>query len=415
MTRARALTPKQARAKDAVLRWLADPYGKQTFYFAGYGGTGKSTCVEHIVQEIKGRVLFAAFTGKAASVMRKKGCEGATTIHRLAYRSAGDPPTPEQIDKLREEIKRLYAVNDLGARETADKLVEQLKNAEADSKRKGPRFSLNRESEIKYAKLVVIDECSFVDNRVGQDLESFGTKLLVLGDPAQLPPVFGQGYFTSRDPDVFLDEILRQELDNPIRQLCEKARQGERLSYGKYGDSEVVRYGDPTIQDRVLAADIVIVGRNRTRHACNAKIRRLLGRADSPAPVAGDRVICLRNDHDLGMLNGTQWKVDRCLPDLDKLTAKIEITSTDDEDRPDKVECETWLHHFMAREDELTNVDRRKRAELDFGNAVTCHRAQGSEWPNVVVFDESSTFGKNAAQWRYTAFSRASKQLVVVQ
>ncbi len=415
MSRAKTLTPKQAHAKDEVLRWYEDPSSKQTFYFAGYGGTGKSTCVEHIVQEIRGKVLFAAFTGKAASVMRKKGCASATTIHRLAYRVAGDPPTPEQVAKLRDEIKRLYAVNDPGAHATADKLVEELKHSEQESKRNGPRFSLNEASEIKYAKLVVIDECSFVDNRVGQDLESFGTKLLVLGDPAQLPPVYGQGYFTSREPDVFLDEILRQELDNPIRQLCEKARRGDRLTYGKYGDSEVVPYGDPCVQDRVLAADIVIVGRNRTRHACNAKIRRLLGRAESPAPVEGDRVICLRNDHDLGILNGTQWKVDRCLPDLDKLTAKIEITSVDDEDRPDTIECETWLHHFMAREDELQNVERRKRAELDFGNAVTCHRSQGSEWPNVVVFDEASAFGSNASKWRYTAFSRASKQLTVVQ
>lgn len=415
MSRVLTLTPKQSRAKDDVLRWYEDPSSKQTFYFAGIGGTGKSTCVEHIVKEIEGRVLYAAFTGKAASVMRKKGCPGATTIHRLAYKPAGDPPTQEQLGKLRDEIKRLYAINNKGAHATADKLVEELKRAEQENKRNGPRFSLNDVSEIKHAKLLVIDECSFVDDRVGRDLESFGTKLLVLGDPAQLPPVFGQGYFTSRDPDVFLDEILRQELDNPIRQLCEKARRGDRLTYGTYGESEVVPYGHPSVQDKVLAADIVIVGRNKTRHACNAKIRRLLGRADSPAPVEGDRVICLRNDHDLGMLNGTQWKVDRCRPDLDKLTAKIEITSTEDDERPDTIECETWLHHFMAREDELQNVERRKHAELDYGNAVTCHRAQGSEWANVVVFDEASTFGPNASRWRYTAFSRASKQLTVVQ
>lgn len=416
MTRAFTLTPKQARAKDEVLRWYNDPLGKQTFYFAGIAGTGKSTCVEEIVKEIQGRVLYAAFTGKAASVMRKKGCPGATTIHRLAYRHAGDPPTPEQIAKLRDEIKRLYAVNDPGAHATADKLVEELKYSEKESKRTGPRFSLNTASEIKYAKLVVIDECSFVDERVGRDLESFGTKLLVLGDPAQLPPVFGQGYFTSREPDVFLDEILRQELDNPIRHLCEQARRGDPLTYGKYGDSEVVPYGDPTVQDKVLAADIVIVGRNRTRHACNAKIRRLLGRMESPAPVPGDRVICLRNEHDLGILNGTQWKVNRCTPDLDRLTAKLEITSADDEDHPETVECETWLHHFMAREAELEDVEgRHKRVEMDFGNAVTCHRAQGSEWPNVLVFDEASTFGKHASKWRYTAFSRASQKLTVVQ
>src|SRR5580765_7840679 len=176
--RVRTLTPKQAQAKDKVLQWYRDPSSKQTFYFAGLGGTGKSTAVEHIVSEIEGKVLFAAFTGKAASVMRKKGCPGATTIHRLAYRPAGDPPTPEQVAKLRDEIKRLYATNDPDHHVMADKLVEELKHSEQDSRRQGPRFSLNKASEIKYAKLVVIDECSFVDDRVGRDLESFGTKLL---------------------------------------------------------------------------------------------------------------------------------------------------------------------------------------------------------------------------------------------
>jgi exodeoxyribonuclease V len=298
---------------------------------------------------------------------------------------------------------------------TAEKLVEELKRSEEDSKRKGPRFSLNRESEIKHAKLVVIDECSFVDDRVGRDLESFGTKLLVLGDPAQLPPVFGQGYFTNRQPDFFLDEIIRQEESNPILKLCEMARRGERVPYGKYGESEVLRFGDLSVPELVLAADIVIVGRNRTRHACNTKIRRMLGRGESTTPIPGDRVICLRNDHDLGILNGTQWRVDRCLPDLDKLTAKIGITSVDDDERSDSMECETWLHHFMAREDELTNADRRKHAEMAFGNSITCHKSQGSEWPSVLVFDEANAFGANAAKWRYTAFSRASQKLVVVQ
>jgi exodeoxyribonuclease-5 len=412
----KTLTPKQAEAKDKVLRWYRDPQKKQTFYFAGLGGTGKSTCVEQIVEEIKGKVLFAAFTGKAASVMRRKGCPTATTIHQLAYRVKGEPATPEQKKKLLAEVQRLRAVKDAGAQATADKIAAELKREEEEEGRKGPRFSLNMESEIKHAQLLVVDECSFVDRRVGEDLESFGTPLLVLGDPAQLPPVYGQGYFTSREPDVFLDEILRQELDNPILQLCDRARRGLPLALGKYGESEVMPYGDPRVQDRVLAADIVIVWRNRTRHACNAKIRRLLGRGDEPAPVPGDRVVCLRNDHDLGMLNGTQWKVNRCLPDLDKLTAKIDITSVEDDQHTHSLECETWLHHFMAREDELAIVQKRRtRTELDFGNTITAHRSQGSEYPNVVVFDESGSFGSNAAKWRYTAFSRASQRLVVVQ
>ncbi len=47
-----------------------------------------------------------------------------------------------------------------------------------------PTFSLNRQSPIARAKLVVIDECSMVDEQLGRDLMSFGTPILVLGDPA---------------------------------------------------------------------------------------------------------------------------------------------------------------------------------------------------------------------------------------
>ena len=242
-------------------------------------------------------------------------------------------------------------MNEPGARATADRLVEQLKRAEEARTRRGPRFSLNLDSELRHAKLGVVDEGSMVDGRMGEDLESFGTRLLVIADPAQLPPVYGAGYFTSREPDAFLDEIHRQALDSPILQLADLARHGRSLPYGQIGEGvDVRRYGDPSLEERALSAEMIIVGRNRTRHACNTKIRRLLGRAGEIAPVPGDRAICLRNNHELGLLNGSTWTVERCMSDLDKMTAKIEVKSTEDQER---VECSTWLHPFMAREAEL--------------------------------------------------------------
>ena len=49
------------------------------------------------------------------------------------------------------------------------------------------------------AALIIIDECSMVDEDLGKDLLSFGKPTLVLGDPAQLPPVKGGGYFTEAE------------------------------------------------------------------------------------------------------------------------------------------------------------------------------------------------------------------------
>jgi exodeoxyribonuclease-5 len=403
----------QAKALEAILAWLADPNGKPTFYLSGPAGSGKSTITQHAAASVRGRVVYCAPTGKSTLVMRRKGCLGARTIHQTIYRPASDPPSPEVIERLRAEIKRLLAVNEPGARATAEKLVEQLQRSEVESKRKGPRFSLNLASDLKGAAVGVVDECSMVDRYVGQDLESYGTKLLVIGDPNQLPPIYGAGYFTSREPDAYLDEIHRQALDSPILRLADLARRGEPLPVGSLGDGvDVRRYGDPSLEERALGAEMIIVGRNRTRHASNHKIRRLLGRGDAPVPVPGDRVICRRNNHELGLLNGSSWTVDHCVPDLEKMTAKIEVISADDE--RDRVECSTWLHHFMAREKELQGHSSRDHDEFAYGFAITAHSAQGSQYDDVLVFDESKQFGKDAPKHLYTAITRAAKTLTVV-
>ena len=65
-----------------------------------------------------------------------------------------------------------------------------------ESDEDGPQFVLNRQSPAAKADLIVIDECSMVDEELGRDLLSFGQPVLVLGDPAQLPPVKGGGFFT---------------------------------------------------------------------------------------------------------------------------------------------------------------------------------------------------------------------------
>src|SRR4249920_3045520 len=81
-------SPHQDQALAAVSAWLKDkPSGScSIFRLFGYAGTGKTTLARHIADSADGEVLFAAFTGKAAQVMRNKGCHGASTIHSLIYR-----------------------------------------------------------------------------------------------------------------------------------------------------------------------------------------------------------------------------------------------------------------------------------------------------------------------------------------
>jgi exodeoxyribonuclease-5 len=115
---------------------------------------------------------------------------------------------------------------------------------------------------------------------------SFGVPILVLGDPAQLPPISGGGFFTDGAPDVMLTEVHRQAKDNPIVWLSMEVREGHSLAPGRYGDTAVVRRAelDP---DRVMTADQMLVGRNATRRAFNTRMRERLGHAASRRDATG--------------------------------------------------------------------------------------------------------------------------------
>jgi len=392
-----AWSPQQDAALSAVSRWLRER-SAPFFYLAGYAGTGKTTLAKHFAQDA-GDVLFASFTGKAAAVMRNKGCTGATTIHRLIYtaRTKGSA----RLKELRERLEQGGDAMTPAARKKLQAAIrDELKSLRA------PAFDMNPSSDVRHADLLIIDECSMVNERMGKDLLSFGVPVLVLGDPAQLPPVASGGFFTEREPDFMLTEVHRQAEASGILRLATMVRSGQTLAHGEYGDARVIRRA-AVVPDEVMAADQVLVGRNGTRRATNARMRQLLGRA-GVLPEAGDRLVCLRNNHDLGLLNGEIWDALDAQP-LDTETIGLTIQNGDLVEN-----VVAWTAPFEGRE--LSTWDHDKEVqEFDYGNALTVHKAQGSQWPSVFVFDESWAFRKDAARWLYTAVTRAADKLVVVR
>jgi exodeoxyribonuclease-5 len=360
-------TGEQRAALDKVGRWLAagDP---QVFRLFGYAGVGKTTLARHVAGGAKGEAAYAAFTGKAALVMRSKGCAGATTIHALIYRAVED---------------------DDGA----------------------PTFKLNHEGPASRAGLIVIDECSMVDAELGRDLLSFGKPILVLGDPAQLPPVKGGGFFTDAAPDVMLTEIHRQAKDDPIIRMSAEVRAGGRLAFGDYGQSRVIRRAE-LAREAVLAADQVLVGLNRTRRLYNQRLRELIGMTE-PTPAAGDKLVCLRNDRVKGLINGGLWRVET-LKSPRKDFLRMTLKSEDEIGRA-AVKVAVLKQFFEGGEADLSAAQRRESDAFDFGYALTVHKAQGSQWDDVLLFDESYAFGENRDRWLYTGLTRAAKRLIVVR
>lgn len=402
-------SPRQIEALDAVGRWLREG-NEQVFRLFGFAGTGKTTLATHLAADLD-RVYFAAYTGKAASVMRKNGCTSAETIHRLIYMPA--EKSKRRLKEIQERLAEARA--EQASQKALARLARELKDEEA--KLKQPFFALNPESDVQHADLIIIDECSMVDERMGEDLLSFGRKVLVLGDPAQLPPVRGGGFFTNEKPDIMLDEIHRQAEGNPIIELATRVRQRQRIEPGEYGKCIVGR-GTPD-RDLVMRADQMLVGTNRKRRECNMQMRKLLGFNHlDPMPVPSDKLVCLRNNHELGILNGTLWTVDdvgpaRAYGEDHDIEMEIEgqwgLELTGDDGQ--KVACNVHQAYFQGTEDDLDYWTIRDAESFDYGYALTTHKAQGSQWPRVFVFNQSGVFKGSAMNWLYTAVTRASEEL----
>ena len=359
-------TEQQSAALKSVERWYNSKPRKQIFRVFGYAGVGKTSLARHFAQSIKGTVLYAAYTGKAALMMRNNGCTGAATIHSLIYKAEDD---------------------DAG----------------------GVNFHINLASPLKKASLLIIDECSMVDKILAEDVLAFGVPVLVLGDPAQLPPVSGAGYFTNAEPDVMLTEIHRQANDNPIVYLATKVREGGSLDVGSYGESRVL--ADITGAEEFVSYDQVIVGRNATRNGLNGMIRGMIGKT-SALPEINDRLICLRNEKKMGILNGEMFRVLAVEPNKSphSFYNRYGLIDVDTEERKVVVK----VHNAFFDGSEIPEWKFRKGTqEFDYGYAITAHKSQGSQWNDVVIIDESWCFREDAKRWLYTAITRAQNKILV--
>jgi exodeoxyribonuclease-5 len=254
-----------------------------------------------------------------------------------------------------------------------------------------------------------------INSRIGRDLESFGTRLLVIGDPAQLPPVEGAGYFTAREPDFLLTKIERNgggvvEAATEVRETGRAPQEDIEEAGGTYRRRQrgEVEWGE------LLAADQVLVGTNATRRRLNRGFRKHLGRGESWLPVRGDKLICCANQYDLGLLNGTTWTAASDAADHNQSHEEFLINlRSDDGEELEQVPVSTQRFRSYAQRDVLVYPRGDEGiAEFDFGYAMTVHKSQGSEWDDVIVCDDWP--GQDRRRWLYTALTRAVERVTLI-
>ena len=389
------LTKKQ----EEGLKICIEKYKNNERYcvISGYAGTGKSTLVKTIVQNLPGidpdrDVVYACFTGKAAQVLLKKGNKNVTTLHKLLYESI---PKPDGTFYRKPKITIEYPI-------------------------------------------VVVDEVSMAPKSLMELLFKHNVFIIALGDPFQLPPVDkDQDNGLLNNPDIFLDEIMRQELDSEIVQLSMKIRNYEPIEYFKGKD--VIVMPKAGLNTGVLQwADQILVGTNATRVAVNNQMRLLLGRGERPEN--GDKVICLRNywdnfaTNDDPLVNGTIGYIDNVYESFNKTPSwagneVIKVLHADfisdsgadfgplQMDEKEILTGKRCLNYkIIYRLMSNWRTQHLVPMEFTYGYAITGHKSQGSEWDKVLVLEERFPFEKEEhARWLYTCVTRASERLVLVR
>lgn len=385
------LNEQQAQAIEALRKWWYNG-SKQVFQISGAAGTGKTTLIRYLINEIKlehDEVLFTAFVGKATLAMTRNGLNAKTLHSAICY--CKDEPVLDENGNVVTEYNRRVTKRVFTRRRKID-----------------PRI-----------RLIVVDEGSMVPAKMADWLLKFKVPIIVLGDLNQLPPVIGDSFFL-KEPDVVLTQIMRQSSESPIPYFAQNVLQNgtKCLSPGlQIGDKINVLSKADITPELLKDYDVIICGTNKTRNNLNTYIReRLYGRTQD-YPVIGDKLICRENDwtfsvDDVYLINGLiGYVTDIDLESISDYTMKIDF-------KPEFMDNEfknvTLDRIYMGLSPNDKRFYRSNYHKFEYGYAITCHLSQGSQYNRVLVFNESFGTAEERRKWLYTAVTRAIDKVTIL-
>ncbi len=381
------LTNEQKSIVDTLVEWFKKP-NSQFITLGGYAGTGKTTLISIFrkkLDEINSNysVAFCSYTGKASRVLEtklkesksKKPSDTVSTIHSLVY-------APLTNDK--------------------DEII-----------------GWERKKEVK-ADLIIVDEASMIDSDIWNDLLSYKIPIIAVGDHGQLPPIKGN-FNLMEKPQLKLEEIHRQAKDNPIIQLSELARKEGNIEIGKFGvNIEKIDRTSDDANSRIVDIletsknnSMILSGFNSTRVKLN-KYMRTNHEYFEERPQIGERIICLRNNHEKQIYNGMLGNITSIEED-DEDSYFIQAEMDDGL----KYKGSVFAPQFGNKESLNYSNSRSeigRRDLFDFGYAMTVHKAQGSQANRVVLFEERSSHMDDDTwrKWLYTGITRAESELFLI-
>jgi AAA domain/UvrD-like helicase C-terminal domain len=447
-------TPGQVACLTRIAGFLEKSSAGDTYVLRGYAGTGKTTIISTLVSSLKQigtKTVLLAPTGRAAKVVSAYSRKAAFTIHRRIYRT-----------KIKDGVYAGFALNRNSSSDTLFIVDESSMVTEGSSGVNGKKFNGN----------LLADLITYV--RSGKNC-----RMILVGDTAQLPPV-GEDDSPALDARRLMDlydirtgtyeltEVVRQEKESGILYNATAIRNSLRINEkcplmdtGFEDFKTVNAYDLPEIlldSYKNLGADevIVICRSNKAAGNYNRQIRYQSLFFEDEINV-GDRVMCVKNnyfwidqDATAGFIaNGDILSITAIRSINEKYGYRFAELTLGFIDQPDQpgFEATVVLDSIYANGPALSHDDNQKlfhavleslpkklktaerksllasnpyvnALQIKFAYAVTCHKAQGGQWKNVLIdrgfihADEENS--KNNLRWLYTAVTRATEQVNLI-
>lgn len=450
-------TEGQRRACSSLVDFLYDQSPSAAFLLKGYAGTGKTSLLGALIKTapcIGIRTVLLAPTGRAAKVLSGYAGQPAFTIHKKIYMTMMDHATGS--------VRTVRAIN----------------------KYSYTLFIVDEASMIGLDDKGGVHGRNLLDDLVDYVYSGDHCRLLLMGDPAQLPPVgmaeslaldvdYLQAMYNLKFHQAELTEVVRQESDSGILHNASVVRQhlsslydGEPISFPVFHDTgfcDVIRISGEELEETLFHEysvgsneNVAIICRTNKRvNVFNQAIRnRILFREEDIN--AGDYLMVVKNNYywledyqDVSFIaNGdiievlsvrnrqelygfhfvdvTARMVD--YPNVQPFDCKLVLESLfSDASALSSEQANDLYNAVMDDYSDISNARERmsmvkndpyyNALQIKFSYAMTCHKAQGGQWP-VVIIDQGyvvdDMFNKEFLRWLYTAFTRASEKVYLL-
>jgi exodeoxyribonuclease-5 len=445
--------PQQEQVIVALLAFYCGKADFPLFVLKGYAGTGKTTLLSAFVKALfheKKKTVLLAPTGRAAKIFSLRAEQPAYTIHKKIYRKqkvAGGGTHLVLAPNL--HTNTLFLVDE------ASMIGD---------------FTQQNDGSIS-ARNLLEDLINFTYN--GKNC-----KLVLIGDEGQLPPVgsafspaLNVDYLSNHFPQLIINSaqlttVLRQSLDSDILLNATALRSAPENSFPRFElhkKNDLIRLPGEELEDTLDSAfsnygikDTIFITRsNKRANLFNNQIRSRIFWFDEKI-VSNDLLMVVRNNYfwlddksKTGFIaNGEIIEIDKILgneskygfdfadarirmidyPDMDTINVKIMLNVLD-ENTPNLPRAEMKKLFFEIEKEYAFERNKKKRYErimadpyfnalqVKYAYAVTCHKSQGGQWPCVFIdqgFLNEEMLENSYFRWLYTAFTRATEKLYLV-